>query len=304
MKSEVTEQQEEKEEQSPPPIPHQLPVPELPVSLSDEMVENHHVAEIKHSDNELNFENVEPTLMSSSVTVMNSPSDQQHDEQHIGNDVANENTTTSVPTTSKISDPPSSNQTTEYTTPTLEGLERSTNTASYRGFMYRNRHGVRGGSGTPDDDMQLARLIHRDLPFSQSRNRVNVRHNHGFKIFQLIRHDWFHVILRYPKGLCLLCLLSIWTIVVIIFAVIYVSVDNRLPNVDCGLGKVGTPIGFGQAFAFSLETTTTGTFEFFYRTNGLFLFQFEHTIDSNVVLVPLTLYNSRIWFTEWLQRIL
>ena len=250
MKSEVTEQQEG-EQSPPPPAPtHQLPpvVSQNDPPPSTEVVENHHVAEIEHPDDELNFDSVEPNLNSSV-----SPPDQQP----IGNDVATENTT-SIPTTSTILDHPRSNRTTEFTIPILEGSERST--ASYRGFMYRNRHGVTGSSGTPDEDMHLARLVHRDLPFSQSRNRVNVRHNQGFKIFRLIRHDWFHVILRYPKGLCLLCLLSIWTIFVIIFAFIYVAVDNRLPNVDCGLGKVGTPIGFGQSFAFSLETTTTGTF--------------------------------------------
>jgi hypothetical protein len=252
MKSETTEQhQEGEEEQSQPPPPtHQLPpvVSQNDPPPSTEVVKNHHVAEIDHPDDELNFESGKPNLSSSVASP---------DQQPIGNTVANENIT-SVPTASKMLDPPRSNPTTQFTTSVLEGSERST--ASYRGFMYRNRHGVTGSSGTPDEDMHLARLVHRDLPFSQSRNRVNVRHNHGLKIFRLIRHDWFHVILRYPKGLCLLCLLSIWTFVVIIFAFIYVAVDNRLPNVDCGLGKVGAPIGFGQSFAFSLETTTTGTF--------------------------------------------
>jgi hypothetical protein len=183
---------------------------------------------------------------------------------------------------------------------------------SYCGFAYRNHRGTTSGA---DDEIEIARLIRRDLPFSQSRNRVNVGHNHGLKILQLIRHDWFHVMLRYPKTLCLLALLSIWTLVVTLFAVIYIAVDNRQPDVDCGLGKgtvklleaidwafcldmnrykqstfihllsnrfyplcssvsfrssssslqhycntiVGLPIQFGQSFAFSLETTTTGT---------------------------------------------
>ena len=136
----------------------------------------------------------------------------------------------------------------------LEGSE----TGSFRGFSYRQ---YRESTVREDGDMQLARLVRRGLPFSQSRNRVNVHNNHGLKIFQLIRHDWFHVILRYPTGLCLLLLLSIWTLVVIGFAGIYVAVDNRQPAVDCGLGKIGSPIQFGQSFAFALETATTGTLQ-------------------------------------------
>jgi hypothetical protein len=128
---------------------------------------------------------------------------------------------------------------------------------SYHGFAYRTKHGSNVTS-LDDESFQLARLVRRDLPFSQSRNRVHVGHNHGFKIWRLLRYDWFHVILRYPPGISLLVLLSIWTCFVILFAYLYVEVDNRDPNVDCGLGIVGDPINFGQAFSFSLETTTTG----------------------------------------------
>jgi hypothetical protein len=244
MKAEASEHQEG-EDQNPPP---QLPSAQNG-SQSD-------VAEIEHpnDDDDVHFVTsaVGLTTLNSSE-VISSP-DQQPDE-------SNENSA-SVPTASNMSDPQPSNPTVEYTIPIMEGSERST--ASYRGFMYRNRHGMTGSSGTPDEDIHLARLVRRDLPFSQSRNRVIVRHNQGLKIFRLIRHDWFHVILRYPKGLCLLCLLSIWTFFVIIFAFIYVAVDNRQPTVDCGLGKVGTPIKFGQSFAFSLETTTTGTIRSFF----------------------------------------
>jgi hypothetical protein len=128
---------------------------------------------------------------------------------------------------------------------------------SYHGFDYRTKHGW-NVTFSDDENFQLARLVRRDLPFSQSRNRVHVGHNHGWKILRLLRHDWFHVILRYPPGLSLLVLLSLWTCFVIFFAYLYVKVDSRDPNVDCGLGVVGDPINFGQAFSFSLETTTTG----------------------------------------------
>lgn len=46
---------------------------------------------------------------------------------------------------------------------------------------------------------------------------------------------------------------------IIVFAGFYVAVDHRDATVDCGLGSVGSPIAFGPAFAFSLETCTTGT---------------------------------------------
>lgn len=44
-----------------------------------------------------------------------------------------------------------------------------------------------------------------------------------------------------------------------VFAAIYVAIDNENPRVDCGLGTADPPrpIAFYGAFAFSLETTTT-----------------------------------------------
>lgn len=113
-----------------------------------------------------------------------------------------------------------------------------------------------GGVG----QLELPRLVRRNRPYSQSGNRLKVEHNQGFKVFLLLRHDWFHVILRLPTERSLLCLLTVWTALVLIFASLYVAVDNHDPNVSCGLGPVGSPIDFGGAFSFSLETCTTGTF--------------------------------------------
>jgi hypothetical protein len=189
------------------------------------------------------------------------------DDLHFNSMTSTETLKGASPTSAnQTSETQPSNHATEYTVPSSNDdatfSDRTTTTGSYRGFTYRNRRGMVGSSGTPEEEIQLARLVHRDLPFSQSRNRVNVHHNHGLKIFRLIRFDWFHVILRYPKGLCLFALISMWTFVNIIFAFIYVAVDGRIPTVDCGLGKVGAPIQFGQAFAFSIETATTGTIAF------------------------------------------
>ena len=44
---------------------------------------------------------------------------------------------------------------------------------------------------------------------------------------------------------------------IIVFAGIYVVVDGRSPEINCGLGIENDPIDFGGAFAFSLQTCTT-----------------------------------------------
>ena len=74
------------------------------------------------------------------------------------------------------------------------------------------------------------------------------------------RYDWFHVILRVETWKSLLALLSLWTVLIIVFAGFYVAVDRHDIDQDCGLGDPGFPIGFGPAFAFSLETCTTGMY--------------------------------------------
>jgi len=107
------------------------------------------------------------------------------------------------------------------------------------------------------DFQKNPRFIPRNLPFDQSWNRVNVTHNQGFKMFLLLRHDWFHVLLRMHTWQSVPMLLSGWTTLIIIFAGLYVWVDSRDPSIACGLGPEGAPIEFGPAFAFSLETCTT-----------------------------------------------
>ena len=42
------------------------------------------------------------------------------------------------------------------------------------------------------------RLVQRNLPFFQSKNKVSVIHNKGVQIVPLLRYDWFHVFLRWP----------------------------------------------------------------------------------------------------------
>jgi hypothetical protein len=71
---------------------------------------------------------------------------------------------------------------------------------------------------TLDSSVQIPRLIKRNLPFFQSRNRVRIEHNQGWKIMSLLRHDLFHVALRYRTSVSLSTLIFIWTLFLIIFA--------------------------------------------------------------------------------------
>ena len=132
--------------------------------------------------------------------------------------------------------------------------------------------GTNGGSGTNgvgagdnnvdnDDDNSVPRLVLRNLPYAQSHNYIQVRHNYtAMKIYKLIQHDWFHVLLRFPTSQSLFFLISIWTQFLVIWAGFYVWVDRSNTGEDCGLGPNGTSISFRGAFAFSLQTCTTGMF--------------------------------------------
>ena len=105
----------------------------------------------------------------------------------------------------------------------------------------------------------LPRLVLRDRPFFQSGNKLFIQHNkQGFKILKLLRHNWFHYFLRFPTKWSLLVLMSFWTIVIVIFAGLYMIYDRADNQVACQLGvSADEPMLFGAAFAFSLETCTT-----------------------------------------------
>jgi hypothetical protein len=108
-------------------------------------------------------------------------------------------------------------------------------------------------------DVPIPRLVLRNLPYSQSQNRIQVKHNYNFiKIYKLIIHDWFHVLLRFPTVQSLSVLIFIWTLCLVIWAGMYVWIDRSSTGVECGLGPNGTSISFRGAFAFSLQTSTTG----------------------------------------------
>ena len=116
------------------------------------------------------------------------------------------------------------------------------------------------------------RLIERNLPFHQSKNKVDIRHGHSRNdIFRLRCYNWFHVFLRLPTWKSIFFLLLIWTSLVLIFAALYIGADRASPNVDCGLGNVpGQLLPYHTAFSFSLETCTTVGFGLPGATNAFF----------------------------------
>ena len=70
-------------------------------------------------------------------------------------------------------------------------------------------------------------------------------------------------------------LVLIWTMFLLIFAEVYVLIDSREVDIDCGLGKKGSPIDYTGAFAFALETTTTVSF--------LLCYQFGTILRPNII---------------------
>lgn len=125
-----------------------------------------------------------------------------------------------------------------------------------------------------DDEIQnIPRLVHRNLPFQQSRQEiavVNKTNYKSFKVQRILSQDWYHVFLRQPTWFSLCGLLLFWTTAIIVFALIYQKIDRDNPTTECGLGKVNEPISFTPAFAFSLETCTTVGYGLPNGSNGFF----------------------------------
>jgi hypothetical protein len=117
---------------------------------------------------------------------------------------------------------------------------------------------------------EIPRLVHRNRAFHQSSSKVHIKHNQGTRIYKLLRFNLFHVFLRWPTKWSLLTLVSIWTLLILLFAAVYTGYDNIRPNLACGLGVAGSPINFAGAFAFSLETCTTVGYTLPYGVNSFF----------------------------------
>jgi hypothetical protein len=113
-----------------------------------------------------------------------------------------------------------------------------------------------------DDITQKSpRLIHRDLPFFQSRNKFNLNILSKEKyVAKLLYEDWFHFLLSLDfYSLSMLLILS-WTTGILTFSGIYMGIDYLNRGTICSLMKPNDSrptMSFGGYFAFSLETTTT-----------------------------------------------
>lgn len=163
-----------------------------------------------------------------------------------------------------------------------------------------------------DDKGEVPRLVLRDLPYAQSHNYIQVRHNYSFlKINKLIQHDWFHVLLRFSTSKSLFILISTWTLFLVIWAGCYVWVDRSNSGVECGLGPNGNSITFRGAFAFSLQTCTTGTYVCGpYWTEcvlGGVVFDWRngtHAPPNIFFCHKIIVTNSWIHITKWIERFL
>lgn len=125
--------------------------------------------------------------------------------------------------------------------------------------------------GTDIDPASRVRLVKRDLGHNQSSNELGINYTGlDVDICGLLRRDWFHAILSVPTTVSILTFLLVWTLVILLYAVLYREYDRLDPEMECGLGNKGQPINFGPAFAFSLETCTTVGYGLPSGTNAFF----------------------------------
>lgn len=141
---------------------------------------------------------------------------------------------------------------------------RANSTPQWKSPQVRNAMRYQASGVNPGDWGVFPRLIQRDLPFNQSSNKVDIynREKNRIPLFPsalkyILTHNWFHILLRWPTLISVSLLLVLWILMVVVFAYIYVIVDQRAVFAQCGLGKEGDLFTFSAAFAFSLETCTT-----------------------------------------------
>lgn len=131
------------------------------------------------------------------------------------------------------------------------------------GFGLRKRAGSIVSDSAESRSEQLdkiPRIVKRNMPFKQSKQTISVVNKSlisSWMLHRVLYSDWYHVFLRQPTLLSICFLLSGWTILVSLFALVYQKIDRDHSDIGCGLGKPGEPISYHGAFAFSLETTTT-----------------------------------------------
>jgi len=118
--------------------------------------------------------------------------------------------------------------------------------------------------------VQLPRLITRDFPYHQSSSRVEITNVQRHILYRLIYRDWFHLMLRQPAWVTFPSLILIWYMSIWVWAFAYVLVDRNNGLKDCGISEADHPIEIREAFAFSLETTTTVGYGLPGSTNAFF----------------------------------
>ena len=153
--------------------------------------------------------------------------------------------------------------------------------SSIRDFASTFRGLIRSGGERLED--RFPRLIERNLPYHQSRNKIVIQHRHERKsLYKLLRHSWFFVFLRLKTRYSVAILLGLWTLMIMFFAEIYHALDAATPNKDCGLSNFGSgiPITYHGAFGFSLETATTVGYSLPGSSNALF----ENCIGMTVAI--------------------
>lgn len=136
------------------------------------------------------------------------------------------------------------------------------------GVARRHRHQMERGGTTGrfkrsnGSQVFLPRLIKRDMIFHQSHNKMAVQNINEKRLFKLLLKDWFHVLLRINTVVSVFILIVIWTVMLLLFALLYFWVDNSVffgggTDQSCGLGDEGADLTWAAAFAFAMETATT-----------------------------------------------
>ena len=105
------------------------------------------------------------------------------------------------------------------------------------------------------------RLLERDLHFSQSAGKFALKRKDGrFLWWEAKRpRNWFHLLLTLPTTKFMLVLMALYTLIVIIFAFIFLALNTN-PAEACRLDHHhgdGRPFDFLAAFALSVITSAT-----------------------------------------------
>lgn len=135
--------------------------------------------------------------------------------------------------------------------------------------------------------MRRHRLVRRDAPFHQSSGKIfmdrTAMRNKELNLIGL--GDWFHVLLEGRSTYLVLLLITVYTVIIIIFAGIYMGIDGE--RSACGLAEPGTTLSFHTAFAFSVETMTTIGYGIPHDTEAFF---------SGCISLTLAVYGQSLTF--------